>query len=92
MCDLETSRMGAPYIYDISRLRVNCCAIFVVCTYIFDTCGHGSRVGHPCSGQFVVQGIVLGCECEPESSVRPSVRPYILVRFEDVTHNIKNER
>ena len=23
MCDLETSRMGAPYIYDISRLRVN---------------------------------------------------------------------
>jgi len=22
--DLETSRMGAPYIYDISRLRVNC--------------------------------------------------------------------
>ena len=21
-CDLETSRMGAPYIYDISRLRV----------------------------------------------------------------------
>ena len=23
MCDLETSRMGAPCIYDISRLRVN---------------------------------------------------------------------
>ena len=22
MCDLETSRMGAPYIYDISSLRV----------------------------------------------------------------------
>jgi len=22
--DLETSRMDAPYIYDISRLRVNC--------------------------------------------------------------------
>ena len=22
MCDLETSRMGASYIYDISRLRV----------------------------------------------------------------------
>ena len=21
VCDLETSRMGAPYIYDISRLR-----------------------------------------------------------------------
>jgi len=24
VCDLETSRMGAPYIYDIRRLRVNC--------------------------------------------------------------------
>ena len=23
VCDLETSRMGAPYIYDISRVRVN---------------------------------------------------------------------
>jgi len=23
VCDLETSRMGAPYIYDITRLRVN---------------------------------------------------------------------
>jgi len=22
VCDLETSRMGAPYIYDVSRLRV----------------------------------------------------------------------
>jgi len=22
VCDLETSRMGAPYIYDFSRLRV----------------------------------------------------------------------
>jgi len=22
VCDLETSRMGAPYIYDIGRLRV----------------------------------------------------------------------
>jgi len=22
VCDLETSRMGTPYIYDISRLRV----------------------------------------------------------------------
>jgi len=23
VCDLETSRMGAPYIYDISHLSVN---------------------------------------------------------------------
>jgi len=27
VCDLETSRMGAPYIYDISHLRVK-----VICT------------------------------------------------------------
>jgi len=24
VCDLETSRMGAPYIYDISSLKVKC--------------------------------------------------------------------
>jgi len=23
VCDLETSRMGAPYIHDINRLKVN---------------------------------------------------------------------
>jgi hypothetical protein len=23
VCDLETSRIGAPYLYDISSLRVN---------------------------------------------------------------------
>ena len=28
VCDLETSRMGAPYIYDISRLRVNNSLVF----------------------------------------------------------------
>jgi len=27
VCDLETSRLGAPYIYDISNLRVNCCSL-----------------------------------------------------------------
>jgi len=27
-CDLETSRIGAPYIYDISNLRVNAAIIF----------------------------------------------------------------
>jgi len=27
VCDLETSRIGAPYIYDISNLRVNRCKI-----------------------------------------------------------------
>jgi hypothetical protein len=29
VCDLETARMGAPYIYDISRLRVK-----ILSTYI----------------------------------------------------------
>jgi len=28
VCDLETPRMGAPYIYDISRLRVNIVVAF----------------------------------------------------------------
>ena len=28
VCDLEKSRMGAPYIYDISRLRVKVTACF----------------------------------------------------------------
>ena len=27
VCDLETSRIGAPYIYDISSLRVNQCTL-----------------------------------------------------------------
>ena len=30
VCDLETSRMGAPYIYDISRLRVNLSLFFLL--------------------------------------------------------------
>jgi hypothetical protein len=30
VCDLETSRMGAPYINDISRLRVNSRALLVI--------------------------------------------------------------
>jgi len=31
VCGLETSRMGAPYIYDISRLRVNHVANILSC-------------------------------------------------------------
>jgi len=30
VCDLETSRIGAPYIYDISNLRVNLCFVLVL--------------------------------------------------------------
>jgi len=33
VCDLETSRIGAPYIYDISRLRVKM-VVFVFDTYV----------------------------------------------------------
>jgi len=35
VCDLETSRMGAPYIYDISRLRFN--AVYTL-TYLLTPC------------------------------------------------------
>ena len=31
VCDLETSRMGAPYIYDISSLRVNSHSVASIC-------------------------------------------------------------
>ena len=30
VCDLETSRMGAPYTYDISRLRVKVLTVLVI--------------------------------------------------------------
>ena len=35
VCDLETSRMGASYIYDISSLRVNDnkCGCLLVCLF-----------------------------------------------------------
>ena len=35
VCDLETSRMGAPYIYDISRLRVNMILSWFIYIYIY---------------------------------------------------------
>jgi len=34
VCELETSRMGAPYIYDISRLRVKYLNLFKLKTYV----------------------------------------------------------
>jgi len=34
VCDLETSRIGAPYIYDISNLRVKPKHMFSVCRKI----------------------------------------------------------
>jgi hypothetical protein len=35
VCDLDTSRMGAPYIYDISRLRVNKLLTNLYSTHVF---------------------------------------------------------
>jgi len=38
VCDLETSRMGVPYIYDISHLRVNCSVLHVMDYNVFCSC------------------------------------------------------
>jgi len=52
VCDLETSRMGAPYIYiymyiyiyDISRLRVNVyCHLFIPTRVALEFMSHRSR-------------------------------------------------
>ena len=43
VCGLETSRMGAPYIYDISHLRVNICDLCCVVVCDLKT----SRMGAP---------------------------------------------
>jgi len=42
VCDLETSRMVAPYIYDISRLRVN---IFFYNNLLIQCGARGGAVG-----------------------------------------------
>ena len=36
VCDLETSRMGAPYVYDISSLKVNNVIYIYIYIYIYD--------------------------------------------------------
>jgi len=38
VCDLETSSMGAPYIYDISRLRINVENQEIKYVYIYNIC------------------------------------------------------
>jgi len=38
VCDLETSRMGAPYIYDISSLRVKLPCLVYWC-WVWLSCG-----------------------------------------------------
>jgi len=44
VCDLETSRMGAPYIYDISHLRVK---------ELYDAFGMHRGLLSPCRRQHV---------------------------------------
>jgi len=41
VCDLETSRMGAPYIYDISHLRVKVRADYAYTAYRDPDCHKG---------------------------------------------------
>jgi len=41
VCDLETSRMGAPYIYDISHLRVKNAIVLKYVTVTSDNTGTG---------------------------------------------------
>jgi hypothetical protein len=38
VCDVETSRIGAPYIYDISNLRVNTIVLLRMSTVLLETC------------------------------------------------------
>jgi hypothetical protein len=47
VCDLETSRIGAPYIhvYDISNLRVNAIEVFCNCCPTNYVYFHNSYVG-----------------------------------------------
>ena len=54
VCDLETSRIGAPYIYDISSLRVN---ILSLCSApnVRDQVAHTCRI----TGKFTVVHILV---------------------------------
>ena len=49
VCDLETLRMGAPYIYDISRLRVKLIKklLYFFGTFIFIVIFHNSQPNEP---------------------------------------------
>jgi hypothetical protein len=49
VCDLETSRISAPYIYDISNLRVHLDFMFSFSTHIsqlFTVHTEGNKIGH----------------------------------------------
>ena len=46
-CDLETPRIGAPYIYDISSLRVNGClasSCRILFSVLFQLSNHSSHM------------------------------------------------
>jgi len=56
VCDLETSRMGAPYIYDISRLRVKHASIYLP-SPVFPSVWHFSEPLHLTSLLELLKGI-----------------------------------
>ena len=47
VCDLETLRVGAPYIYDISRLRVNRSKVFLCISQIIKNSCYRNSVQFP---------------------------------------------
>jgi len=53
VCDLETSRMGAPYIYDVSHLRVKSLSYNLRIGQIFVTCGYLPSCGNSVLAQIL---------------------------------------
>jgi len=72
VCDLETSRMGAPYIYDISHLRVNARLLRQISGFDHETVHVGFVVGEMALGHLVSpSNSVLPCRYHSTNSVLP---------------------
>jgi len=65
VCDLETSRMGAPYIYDVSRLRVKFHVNLVLLTaftqYFLYLCQNGMFFLNILNTSSELEGCANGC-------------------------------
>jgi len=63
VCDLETSRMGAPYIYDISHLRVNTIVLLRMSTWLLETCRGFKYTYHRrnCASSWLPTRIIQRC-------------------------------
>jgi len=73
VCDLETSRMGAPYIYDISRLRVKpddcyCLVQFSLDVFVYPTCLFGMYKFQACKS---VHHCTIIVNHQPDATVFP---------------------